>query len=131
MLHRVEFEVYRPGSNSSSRFAVDVDADSGDDAAAKGVNEAARIANGGGFKVVSIYPVAPGTPLREGLARAEGSIVFEDVGVEADGIPEKLEPPQVEESEVDALRSMLDGMGKHYDKRWGVEKLKAALADAV
>lgn len=126
MLHRVEFDVWKAGV--STRYATDVDADGGDDAASKGLIEAHRVAGGGGYKVLAIYPVAPDTPLREGVSAVSDVLPMADVGVEPDGIPEKPEHAAPEEDERSELRGTLDGLGIHYDKRWGVERLKEALA---
>jgi len=83
MLHDVTIDTHHP-FHGSKRHVVQVDAVSGDDAAAQGAIEAAALAEGVGWKIVGITPSGsdPGP-----VAAMEGADVEDDVLV-----PDELEP---------------------------------------
>lgn len=105
MLYRVDFDHFSPGAGRLERDFVDVEAETGDEAADRGrVAAAAK---------------RPGVPLRViGIAPA-------DVQPEPEApAPEPMDP----DAERVALLAEAEARGVHVDKRWGVARLREALA---
>lgn len=105
MYHSVEFDVWDPALQRTRRDSVVVDADSGDDAASQARVKVLGLFPGMGVKIIGIHPCEP-------PADAEP-----DMDADGDGVVSKAE-----------LLAEAERRGIDVDKRWGVARLREALA---
>lgn len=102
MWHRIEFDLWDAVAHTSRREHVDVDAEGGDDAVSRGSLKAAAQFPGMGMKIVAVYPIAP----------PEG----------------EAQPEAPREDERALLLAEAERRGIPVDRRWGVARLREALA---
>ncbi len=107
MLYRVEFDHYDPVVGKLQRDFVDVPGETGDEAAHRGRIAAASKRPGVPIRVVAVAPAE----------------------VQPEPEPEAPAEPVVEpDAERAALLAEAEARGVHVDKRWGVARLREALA---
>lgn len=118
MWHRVDYVAWNPFTKSGEADFVAVDADGGDDAAAKGALAiAARLNGQRNVKIISVAPCdAP-------AADPEPAAPAADPG-DGDDADDAGEPTRAE------LLAEAERRGIAVDRRWGVERLLAALSSA-
>lgn len=116
MFHRVDFDVWDPALRQSVRDSVIVDAATGDEAASEGRVKAEGKYPGMGMKVIGVHPCdAPEAP----PAALEGDEAEPVDPMDADGDGEVSKAELLAEA---ARR------GVAVDRRWGVARLREALA---
>lgn len=106
MLHDVVVDIHTPGQGPQ-REVVQVDAASGDDAVAQAMPEAARLANGRGWKIVGVAP--------SGNVPAPAAVLEGDDPPDDDPlVPDELEAPR--RGRRGRATAMLDAMGGDDDR---------------
>jgi hypothetical protein len=108
MYHRVEFDVWDPALQRVRRDFVVVDADGGDDAASQGRVKVLALFPGMGVKIIGIHPCDP---------PADAVEPEPEMDADGDGVVSKAE-----------LLAEAERRGIDVDKRWGVARLREALA---
>ena len=115
MLHSVDFDVWDPAAHRSHRASVVVDAVSGDDAVSQAQVKALGEYPGQGIKIVACYPVADQPPPAAAVEGAEADP--DPMDADGDGKVSKAE-----------LIAEAERRGVTVDRRWGVDRLREALA---